>query len=182
MRKGLAKRVLLIGWDAADWSFLTPLLDSGKMPNLRRLIEGGVSGRIATLQPILSPILWTSIATGKRGDKHGVLSFVEPAPDGKSIQLVGSASRRAKALWNILSQLGCRSVVVNWFASHPAEPIRRRDCLEPFLRGGPRFGSRGGKHFSSARSRARDGKAARYSGNAYAGPNVAVLSREAAER
>ena len=118
-----AKRVLLIGWDAADWVFLTPLLDSGKMPNLQRVIESGTSGRIATLQPILSPILWTSIATGKRGDKHGILSFVEPTPNGQAIRPVSSYSRRAKALWNILSQLGRRSVVVNWFASHPAEPI-----------------------------------------------------------
>ena len=118
-----AKRVLLIGWDAADWAFLTPLLDGGKMPNLQRLIETGTSGRIATLQPILSPILWTSIATGKRGDKHGVLSFIEPTPDGKGVRPVSSYSRRAKALWNILSQLGRRSIVVNWFASHPAERI-----------------------------------------------------------
>jgi len=76
MSRPPAKRVLLIGWDAADWVFLTPLLDAGKMPNLQRLIDGGTSGRIATLQPILSPILWTSIATGKRGDKHRILSFV----------------------------------------------------------------------------------------------------------
>ena len=124
MSNSPARRVLLIGWDAADWTFLTPLLDSGKMPNLQRLIEGGTSGRIATLQPILSPILWTSIATGKRGDKHGILSFVEPTPDGQDIRPVSSYSRRTKALWNILSQLGRRSIVVNWFASHPAEPIR----------------------------------------------------------
>ncbi|MDQ6862014.1 MAG: alkaline phosphatase family protein [Verrucomicrobiota bacterium] len=117
------KRVMLIGWDAADWSFMSPLLDSGKMPSLQRVIEGGTSGRVATLQPVLSPILWTSIATGKRGDKHGVLSFVEPTADGSGIRTVGSPSRQAKALWNILSQVGRRSVVVNWFASHPAEPI-----------------------------------------------------------
>jgi predicted AlkP superfamily phosphohydrolase/phosphomutase/Flp pilus assembly protein TadD len=123
MSKALARRVLLIGWDAADWIFLTPLLDAGKMPNLQRLIEQGTSGRIATLQPILSPILWTSIATGKRGDKHGILSFVEPKPNGQGIQPVSSYSRRSKALWNILSQSGRRSVVVNWFASQPAEAI-----------------------------------------------------------
>jgi len=123
MSRPPAKRVLLIGWDAADWVFLTPLLDAGKMPNLQRLIDGGTSGRIATLQPILSPILWTSIATGKRGDKHRILSFVEPTPDGRAIRPVSSYSRRTKALWNILSQMGRRSVVVNWFASHPAEPI-----------------------------------------------------------
>src|SRR6188768_807132 len=118
-----AQRVLLIGWDAADWAFLNPLLDAGKMPNLQSLIEGGASGQIATLQPILSPMLWTSIATGKRADKHGILSFVEPKPGGDGIQPVTSYSRRAKALWNILSQTGRSSVIVNWFASHPAEPI-----------------------------------------------------------
>ncbi|MDQ6623215.1 MAG: alkaline phosphatase family protein [Verrucomicrobiota bacterium] len=124
MATPLAKRILLIGWDAADWTFLSPLLDAGKMPNLQRVVESGTSGRIATLQPILSPILWTSVATGKRGDKHGVLSFVEPKPAGDGIQPVSSYSRKAKALWNILSQHDRSSVIVNWYASHPAEKIR----------------------------------------------------------
>ncbi len=124
MPEASTKRVLLIGWDAADWSFLTPLLEAGQMPNLQCLIENGASGRIATLQPVLSPILWTSIATGKRGDKHGILGFVEPTPDGQGVRPVSSTSRQAKALWNILSQSGRDSVVVNWFASHPAEAIR----------------------------------------------------------
>src|SRR3954452_22109674 len=124
MSKALARRVLLIGWDAADWIFLTPLVDAGKMPNLQRLIETGTSGRIATLQPILSPILWTSVATGKRGDQHGILSFVEPKAAGTGIQTISSYSPKSKALWNILSQSGRSSVVVTWFASHPAEPIR----------------------------------------------------------
>lgn len=123
MNKSSAKRVLLIGWDAADWPLLRPLLDSGKMPNLLRLIEEGSSGNIATLRPILSPMLWTSIASGKRGDKHGVLGFVEPTADGKSVRPVSSHSRKVKALWNLLSQNDRRSVVVNWFASHPAESV-----------------------------------------------------------
>ncbi len=119
----LAKRVLLVGWDAADWQIIHPLIENGKMPVLKKLIEVGVSGRIATLQPIISPILWTSIATGKRADKHDILGFIEPSPDGNGARLVSSTSRKAKAIWNILSQLGLRSGVVNWFASHPAEPI-----------------------------------------------------------
>jgi predicted AlkP superfamily phosphohydrolase/phosphomutase/Flp pilus assembly protein TadD len=123
MTRALTKRVLLIGWDAADWPLLRPLLDAGKMPNLLRLIEEGTSGQISTLRPILSPMLWNSIATGKRGDKHGILGFVEPTPDGKGVRPVTSHSRKVKALWNLLSQHDRRSVVVNWFASHPAEPV-----------------------------------------------------------
>jgi tetratricopeptide (TPR) repeat protein len=119
----LTRRVLLIGWDAADWKIINPLLEAGKMPVLNRLIEYGISGKISTLHPALSPILWNSIATGKRADKHGILGFMEPTPDGQSVRPVQSTSRRAKALWNVLSQQGLRSHVVNWFASHPAEAI-----------------------------------------------------------
>ena len=123
MTKRQTRRVLLIGWDAADWHLAGPLMEAGKMPVLSRLVEHGVSGKISTLQPILSPILWNSIATGKRADKHGILGFMEPSPDGQGVRPVRSTSRHAKALWNILSQNGLRSSVVNWFASHPAEPI-----------------------------------------------------------
>jgi tetratricopeptide (TPR) repeat protein len=123
MSKRLTRRVLLIGWDAADWKIIHPLMEAGKMPILQRLLDYGISGKISTLSPALSPILWNSIATGKRADKHGILGFTEPTPDGQGVRLVQSTSRRAKALWNILSQQGLRSHVVNWFASHPAEPI-----------------------------------------------------------
>ena len=63
-------KVLLVGWDAADWKVIMPLIDAGKMPNLAGLIDKGICGNIATLQPVLSPMLWTSIATGKRAYKH----------------------------------------------------------------------------------------------------------------
>jgi tetratricopeptide (TPR) repeat protein len=117
------KRVLLIGWDAADWKVIHPLLDAGKMPHVRRLIQNGVSGQISTLHPPLSPMLWTSIATGKRPFKHGILGFSEPTPDGRGVQPVTNLSRKSKALWNILQQNALRSVVIGWWPSHPAEPI-----------------------------------------------------------
>lgn len=124
MSKRLAKRVLLIGWDAADWKVIRPLLADGKMPTLAGLIQNGVSGNLATIQPMLSPMLWNSIATGKRADKHGICSFVEPLADLSGIRPVASTSRTCKAIWNILTQAGLTSNVVSWFASHPAEPIR----------------------------------------------------------
>jgi predicted AlkP superfamily phosphohydrolase/phosphomutase/tetratricopeptide (TPR) repeat protein len=116
-------RVLLIGWDAADWKVIQPLLDAGEMPNLARLIAGGLRGNIATLYPVLSPMLWTSIATGKRAYKHGIHGFSEPLPDGSGVQPVTILSRRTKAVWNILNQNGYRSIVAGWWPSHPAEPI-----------------------------------------------------------
>ena len=116
-------RVLLIGWDAADWKVIRPLLEAGQMPNLRRLMTGGVHGNVATIYPPLSPMLWTSIATGKRAYKHGVHGFSEPLPDGSGVRPVSVLSRKTKAVWNILNQNGHRSLVVGWWPSHPAEPL-----------------------------------------------------------
>ena len=117
------RKLLLVGWDAADWRVIRPLMDSGKMPNVQRLVKNGASGQIATLHPPLSPMLWTSIATGKRPFKHGIHGFSEPTPDGRGVQPVTNLSRKSKALWNILNQNNLRSVVIGWWPSHPAEPI-----------------------------------------------------------
>ena len=123
MPSPLAKKVLLIGWDAADWKIINPLLDRGLMPTLNDFVNQGVMGNLATLRPILSPMLWNSIATGKRADKHGILGFMEPDPQSGSVRPVTSTSRKVKALWNILMQRGYKAHVLGWFAGHPAEPI-----------------------------------------------------------
>jgi tetratricopeptide (TPR) repeat protein len=93
------------------------------MPALDDMISHGVMGNIATLQPILSPMLWNSIATGKRAHKHGIHGFMEPDPHSGGIRPVSSTSRKVKALWNILTQRGYKTHVLGWFAGHPAEPI-----------------------------------------------------------
>jgi predicted AlkP superfamily phosphohydrolase/phosphomutase len=128
------QKVLLIGWDAADWKIINPLLDSGKMPTLRHIVENGTIGNVMTLEPPLSPMLWTSIATGKTADKHGILGFAEPDPDNGGIRYVEVTSRKCKALWNIFHHEGLKSNVVNWWPSYPAEPINGIYVANSFLR------------------------------------------------
>lgn len=123
MAQRLTQRVLLIGWDGADWRMINPLLEKGQMPNLERFLNEGVMGNVASLTPMLSPILWTSIATGKYGDKHQILGFAEPDGTTGKLRPVTSASRRCQALWNILCARGLKAGVVSWLATHPAEPI-----------------------------------------------------------
>jgi len=131
-------KLLLVGWDAADWKVIQPLLDAGKMPNVQQLVRNGTTGQIATLHPPLSPMLWTSIATGKRPFKHGIHGFAEPAPDGSGVRPVTNLSRKSKALWNILNQNGLRSTVIGWWPSHPAEPIHGVMVSDHYHRaGGP---------------------------------------------
>jgi tetratricopeptide (TPR) repeat protein len=132
-----SRRVLLVGWDAADWKVINPLMERGYMPAFSGLINRGVMADMETLQPVLSPMLWNSIATGKRADEHGILGFTEVDPAGGNVRPVTSTSRRVKALWNILSQEGFRSNVVSWFGGHPAEPIRGACVSDAYARGFP---------------------------------------------
>lgn len=116
-------KLLLIGWDSADWKIINPLMDNGEMPNLEKLVTQGVAGNLATLYPELSPMLWTSIATGKRPYKHGILGFTEPLPSGDGVRPVTNISRKTRALWNIFTLNRMKSTIVGWWPSHPAEPI-----------------------------------------------------------
>jgi tetratricopeptide (TPR) repeat protein len=72
---------------------------------------------------MLSPIIWTSIATGKHPEKHGITWFmVDSQKAGQRIP-VTSTTRRCKALWNILSENDRSVGVVGWWATYPAEEV-----------------------------------------------------------
>jgi predicted AlkP superfamily phosphohydrolase/phosphomutase len=113
----LRKKLLLVGWDSADWKIIHPLLDAGELPGLARLVESGVSGNLTTLEPQLSPMLWTSIATGKMAYHHGVPGFTEVDPRTGAVVPVSAATRTCRALWEMLGERGLRSHVVSWFAT-----------------------------------------------------------------
>ena len=117
------KKLLVIGWDAADWKVINPLIQDGKMPALKKLMERGVFGNLKTLDPPVSPMLWTSMATGVRPYKHGIGGFVEPRPDGEGLRPVSSSSRKVKAIWNMFHNYNKKSNIVSWWPSNPVEPI-----------------------------------------------------------
>src|SRR3989344_3880657 len=68
-------KTIFIGIDAATWKIINPLLEQGELPAIASLIKEGVSAPLQSLPGYKSPALWTSIATGKRPEKNGVLYF-----------------------------------------------------------------------------------------------------------
>jgi tetratricopeptide (TPR) repeat protein len=114
--------VILVGLDGADWQAIEPLAAAGRLPAFARLRASGHTGVMRATPPLLSPILWTTIATGRRPEDHQVLDFMVDLPSGGQAP-AGVAQRRVEALWNILSARGRRVAVVGWWATAPAEAV-----------------------------------------------------------
>jgi tetratricopeptide (TPR) repeat protein len=109
------KRLLVVGWDSADWKIIHPLVQQGTMPMMAKILQDGVHGNLTTLEPTLSPMLWTTIATGRHAAEHGVHGFTEVRD--KQVVPVSAATRRCRAVWNVLSERGLKTNLVGWFAS-----------------------------------------------------------------
>lgn len=116
-------KTLLIGWDAADWRQLKPLMEKGVMPTLKHLVDCGTHGPLSSLEPMISPVLWTSMATGRRAYDHGIHGFVEAKPNGDGIRPIRASKRKEPAVWNVLNRFGFKTHVINWWPSHPAESV-----------------------------------------------------------
>jgi predicted AlkP superfamily phosphohydrolase/phosphomutase len=131
-------RVLLVGIDAGEWDVLGPLLDKGQCPNFAHLRAQGAAGKLRSLVPLTrSPVIWTTIATGKTPEKHGILDFFartglreagdEPAEDApvkpRTQKPMTSNLWKARPVWDILGGLGRTVGVVGWWVTWPAHPV-----------------------------------------------------------
>lgn len=121
-----APPVVVLGLDAGAWEVLDPMIERGLLPNLARLRAGGVYGKLRSTEPSSSPVIWTSIATGKVPEKTGITWFVRfPEGAGKP-QPVDRLQRKTSALWNMLSRHRIDVAVLGWYVTWPAEEVNGR--------------------------------------------------------
>lgn len=117
------QRVLVVGFDGLDPLTVDQMISEGKLPSFARMRQEGAYARLLSSQPMLSPILWTTIATGRTPDAHGIGHFVAVDPKSGESLPVTSNLRKVRALWNILSDRGKSVAVVGWWATWPPETV-----------------------------------------------------------
>lgn len=123
MARETGVRILVVGLDGADWQIAEPLIERGRLPHLAALRRDGAWGNIKALTPVLSPLIWTSVATGVTADRHGILDFLVRDPRSGEKVPVNSRYRKVRALWNIFSDAGRSADFVAWWATWPAEEV-----------------------------------------------------------
>jgi hypothetical protein len=142
-------RVLLAGVDGFEARMAAQMMGRGEMPRLASLVACGARGILQAEPEQVPASVWTTIATGRGPEAHGIRSGgarglvgMRPPLDGggeaRLARALGSAAdllrlsrsqpatsalRGVKAMWNVASEKGLRVGVVNWWATWPAEPV-----------------------------------------------------------
>src|SRR5215210_1918280 len=120
----MAKRVLVVGWDGADWDVLDPLLAAGEMPALHELIDRGRRGVSRSSLPSHSWAAWPTFLTGRDPGGHGVFDILEYRP-GVTRRLPVSWKSILAPTWpQRLSEAGKTTLLVNVPLTYPPPEIR----------------------------------------------------------
>jgi len=108
----ITQKVVLIGIDGASWNIINLLMSRGKLPNFSFLVKNGTSGTLESIDPSFTPIVWTSIATGKRPEVHGIRHIFQTRYDIKTL-----------TIWDIIEDYQKTIGIFNWHVTSPARQV-----------------------------------------------------------
>lgn len=103
-----APRLLVLGLDGATWDLIDPMMQAGELPAFQRLCANGARGELLSLEPMQSPDLWTSIATGLPPEKHGIEGY-----------FCTRADLKANRVWDIANREGIGVGLFSWLVTWP---------------------------------------------------------------
>jgi predicted AlkP superfamily phosphohydrolase/phosphomutase len=119
----LPNKVLVIGLDGATFDLLKPWMAEGHLPNLKRLIESGASGELASTFPPLTAAAWVSFATGVNPGQHGLFDFVFPRNGSYEVLVANPKLRDAEPMWSIASRYHKQVAIVSVPMTYPPEAV-----------------------------------------------------------
>ena len=76
-RDAQVKKVIFLGLDGLDPRLTERFIAEGKLPNLKKLADSGSYHRLRTTYPALSPVAWSTFATGVNPAKHNIFDFLD---------------------------------------------------------------------------------------------------------
>jgi predicted AlkP superfamily phosphohydrolase/phosphomutase len=120
-----AGRVMLIGLDGADPHLIAKYIAEGRLPNIKRFIEGGVSTPGLSMQgvlPVITPPNWATQATGALPATHGITCFWNHTA-GNELDFFdygfNSELLEAETIWEAFTRSGKKSILFNYPTAWP---------------------------------------------------------------
>jgi len=116
-------RVFVLGLDGATYDLIGPWMDEGHLPVLKSLMDSGAYGDLVSVLPPMSPPAWASAVTGVNPGKHAMFDWYRRLPNSRSLVSETAKSRRAKAIWTILSEKERPVGVINIPLTDPPDAV-----------------------------------------------------------
>ncbi len=110
--KRLHTRLMIYGVDGATWDVIETVRPLQMLPELTRLEAGGAAGVLTSIEPMLSPIVWTTIASGQPLDAHGVAGFHVENTDCKVARI-----------WDVFESEDMVVGTYKWLVTYPPREI-----------------------------------------------------------
>ncbi len=118
-----ARKVFVIGLDCAEPDLVFRRWRED-LPNLRRLMEGGLYGRLRSTTPPITVPAWSSMMTSKDPGQLGFYGFRNRADYSYDrMRIATSRAVTEDTVWDILSRAGKRSVLVGVPQTYPPKPL-----------------------------------------------------------
>jgi len=119
-------KMVLIGLDGVCPEAILRLVEKGKLPTFKRLLDSGVFAENALAPyPTITPPNWTTIATGSWPGTHGITGFWVHNP-GEPLDVTHCAVTtdfcHAEYLWNVAGKEGMKCIIMNYPTSYGADP------------------------------------------------------------
>ena len=133
-------KAIVIGLDGFEPKLVESLLAAGALPNLARLRAAGDYARLRTTYPALTPVAWSTFATGTNPGGHGIFDFIRRHPETylpdffltryeqkkpylppKVVNL-----RHGTPVWEVLSQAGIPATILRCPCTYPPDAIHGR--------------------------------------------------------
>jgi predicted AlkP superfamily phosphohydrolase/phosphomutase len=115
--------MIILGLDGAVPHIFLEGLRKGKMPNLARLLKKGVFARALPHPSNVTPVDWSTIATGALPATHGISDFSVHLPERRfgaaQIPTFSSESVHAELFWDALSGRGMKCATISFPGSFP---------------------------------------------------------------
>ncbi len=148
--KAQVKTAIFLGLDGLDPNLAEKWMDEGKLPNLSRLRGQGTYRRLRTTFPALSPVAWSTFATGVNPGRHNIFDFLNRdlrtyAPELSSAKVrpplrflkIGSwriplsratveLRRKSEPFWKILGRNAIGSTILRVPITFPPESFKGR--------------------------------------------------------
>ncbi|MGH9870565.1 MAG: alkaline phosphatase family protein [Candidatus Polarisedimenticolia bacterium] len=127
------RRVVIVAAEGASWKALSAM-DQGTVPHLADMTVTGSAGVVRADPPLSPAAVWTTVATGRSRDAHGIAFDAMKASEERMLRPVTADRRRVPAVWSIAGARDVTVGVAGWPATWPAEPVKGfliADAYEP---------------------------------------------------